>query len=230
MTNTADLVETAATWLSAKPELQAFSAYFNAKQAGLKAAAKQVVDTFAAQLEQAPLAEAISLVRTLDEARRLFGAIPGFMPYPVAMAASRVCQRWEEEDAAAADPLVFRAGFEWNPDLFAQALERDPHHPAALRGRILDLLRRVSDAFHTVERGALSEPEPDVRAAMQALATLCEQLQAPDFTQAVLEELNLFQEVLAGLDAWRAAGQPGSFTAYMQAQGLDLNALPGFFA
>lgn len=229
MTRTADLAERATAWLAAKPELHVFSAYFSAKQAGLKAAAKQASHSFAAELEQAPLTEAISLLRMLDEARRLFGAIPGFMPYPVAMAASRVCQTWEEQDISAADPLVFRAGFEWNSELFARALERDPHHPAALRGHSLALLRRVSDAFHTVERGALSEPEADVRAAMHAIAVLCEQLQTPDFTQAVLEELDVYHRVLAGLEAWRAAGQPEPFAAFMKAQGLDLNALPGFF-
>lgn len=230
MMSPADPIEAAKAWLSARSGLDGFAAYFSAKQDGLKAAAKQACESFVADLEAAPLTEAVSMVRALDEARRLFGAIPGFMPYPVAMAASRVCQRWEAEDPEAADPLVFRAGFEWNPDLLVLALERDPEHPVALRGRILDLLRRVSDAFHTVERGAVSVPEAEVRASMHDIALLCDRLATPDFTQAVLEELTRFQSVLVGLDAWRAAGQPGTFTAYMKAQGLDLNDLPGFFA
>jgi hypothetical protein len=168
MTSTADLAKEAAAWLSAKPELQAFAAYFSAKQAGVKAAAKQASDSFAAELEQAPLTKAISLVRTLDEARRLFGAIPGFMPYPVAMAASRVCQRWEGEDAAAADPLVFRAGFEWNPDLFAQALERDP----LSSGRSFSRPAMARPACRISARSAKSRAPTMVRHAFRVLTKI----------------------------------------------------------
>lgn len=225
MKNADNLSRQAETWFAVRQGFEALAEYLRYKRSGVKTAAREASERFAAGLDEADGARAQNLVRALHEGWCQFGELPGLVPYPVAMAASRLCRRWEALDPKAADPLVFRAGFEWNPDLYAEALERDPTHPAALRGRILDQLRRVSDAFHTIERGALSEAESEVRAAMVSIRTLCRRLADPRLTLQADQFLDLCATLLAGLDAWRAAGQAGDFAGYMKARGMELGTL-----
>lgn len=220
-----DLSRQAEIWFAARPGFGALAEYLRHKRAGLKAAARQASERFAACLDEADEAQGQVLVRILHEGLRQFGDLPGLVPYPVAIAASRLCRRWEALDQQTAEPLVFRAAFEWNPDLYAEALERDPADRAALRGRILSQLNRVSDAFHTIERGALSETETEVRAAMASISALCQRLADARLTEQASQLLAVWDTLLAGLDAWRAAGQPGEFTGFMSARGVDLGAV-----
>lgn len=209
-----------------EPALSAFADYLRSKFDGRKAEAKAASERFAAQLDAADLEEAICAVRALTLVQGRFGGLPGVMPYPVALAASRVCQRWEQQEPTSAEPLVQRAGFEWNPALYVEAFARDPSHPVALAGYVVERLRWLCSAFHTIERGAVSEPETEVRQVFDELPSLLDRLANASLAQEGRALITLYRRLFEGLTHWREAGAEGAFTDYMKAQGLDVSALP----
>jgi hypothetical protein len=226
MTQRADPQAQAIRFAEGEPALSAFADYLRSKFAGRKVEAKAASERFCAELDVAAPDAAIQAVRRLAEAQSRFGGLPGFMPYPVALAASRVCQRWEREDPSLAEPLVLRAGFEWDPSLYAQALKRDPGHPSAIRGYVGERLRWLSAAFHTIERGRLSEPEPEVRETLLALRPCLDIVSGPELAQEGRALVDLYQRLLEELQSWRELGAETTFADHMKAQGVDLAALP----
>lgn len=226
MTKDADPQAQAIRLAEGEPALSAFADYLRSKFAGRKAEAKAASERFAAQLDAADLEAAINAVRALIRAQARFGGLPGFMPYPVALAASRVCQRWEKQEPSSAEPLVLRAGFEWNPALFAEALAREPSHPAALAGYVAERLRWLSAAFHTIERGRVSEPEAEVGRVLGEMPPLLDRVENAALAQEGRALVDLYNRLLEGLKHWREAGAGLSFADDMKAQGMDLSALP----
>ncbi|XBQ14800.1 MAG: hypothetical protein ABL308_07455 [Oceanicaulis sp.] len=206
-----------------------FAAYLDFKDCGLKPQANEAAQAFARMLAGAPLDEAIETVRALDAGRRMFGDPPGYMPYPVAMAAASVCKRWEEAEPGKAEPLLLRAAFEWNPDLVTEAVRREPGHQGALKSEIRRQLAWMSDAFHHAHEGAVLADKPALREAIAEARALCGRVEEAEFVQAAQARLDELAALTDGHDAWEAQGRPGDFPAFMQARGVRIDAAATYY-
>jgi len=207
---------------------QAYAGYLAAKDKGLKRDANRAAESFAAALRAAPLEAAIERVRELGGARAAFGDPPGLIPYAAAMAAADICQRWERAEPDRAEPLLIRAGFQGDPSLIPEALRREPSNPRALKAEIVRLLSLIGDALHDIEDARVSGDPNEVKAALTDLHTLAARLDDGAWSAPHLADAEHFEALLDGVEAWRAAGEPGAFAAFMRARGVSVSDTPGF--
>jgi hypothetical protein len=207
---------------------EAYAGYLAAKEKGLKRKANSTAQAFAAALLAAPLAAAIERVRHLSGARAAFGDAPGLIPYAAARAATDICQRWEAAEPERAEPLLIRAGFQGDPSLIPEALRREPSNPRALKAQIVRLLSQAGDALHHIEHGQVSGDPGETRAALVELRMLAARLDDGAWAAPHLADAGHFEALLDGVEAWHAAGEPGAFSAYMKARGVDVSDTPSF--
>lgn len=205
---------------------EAYAAYLAAKDKGLKRDANRAAETFAAALRAAPLEAAIERVRELSRVRAAFGDAPGLIPYAAAMAAADICQRWEMAEPDRAEPLLIRAGFQGDTSLIREALRREPSNPRALKAEIVRLLSMIGDALHQIDDARVSGDPGEIRAALAELRALAARLDDPAWAAPHLADADLFAALLDGLEAWRAAGEPGAFADFMQARGVRVSDTP----
>ncbi|MFW5661727.1 MAG: hypothetical protein ACOC05_10125 [Oceanicaulis sp.] len=206
-----------------------FAAYLDFKEQGLKPQAKRAAEAFARALAGAPLEQGVEIVRALEAGRRSFADPPGFMPFPVAIAAAEVCKRWEEAEPGKAEPLLLRAAFERDPYLVTEAVRREPSHQGALKAEIRRQIAWMTDAFHHAHEGAVLADKPELRAGIAEARALCGRVEEAEFvqaSQAVLEELAALTD---GHDAWEAAGRPGDFPAFMRTRGVRIDAAATYY-
>ncbi|MGX6648749.1 hypothetical protein ACWCOP_12500 [Maricaulaceae bacterium MS644] len=207
---------------------EAYAVYLAAKDKGLKRDANRFAEAFAAALRAAPLEVAIERVRALSHVRAAFGDAPGLIPYAAARAAADICRRWEMAEPERAEPLLIRAGFQGDTSLIPEALRREPSSPRALKAQIVRLLSLVGDALHQIEDARLSGDPGAIRAALAELRMLAARLEDPAWSAPHLADADLFAALLDGLEAWRAAGEPGAFAAFMKARGVSVSDTPSF--
>ena len=206
----------------------AYAGYLAAKDKGLKREANRAAEAFAADLRAEPLQAAIERVRILGGARAAFGDPPGLIPYAAAMAAAEICERWEAAEPDRAEPLLIRAGLQRDPSLIAEAFRREPSHPPAVKAQILWLLSSVGDALHHIDDARVVGDPEAASAALAQVRTLAGRLDDAAWAAPHLADADHFAALLDGLAAWRAAGEPGAFAAFMQARGVSVSETPSF--